>query len=149
VIRELLSAHGDDVRYVWRHLPLNDVHPRAQLAAEASEAAAAQGKFWEMYDRLLSHQDELAPQDLTRYARELGLDTEKFVGELRGREYAPRVSEDVASADESGVTGTPTFFINGRRHYGVYDIDTLSEAVRAAKNRARSLTIRTPAATGA
>ena len=69
--------------------------------------------------------------------------------ELREREYAPRVSEDVASADESGVTGTPTFFINGRRHYGVYDIDTLSEAVRAAKNRARSLSITSPAATGA
>ncbi|MGZ4331459.1 MAG: Na+/H+ antiporter NhaA, partial [Solirubrobacteraceae bacterium] len=149
VIRELLSAHGDDVRYVWRHLPLNDVHPRAQMAAEASEAAAAQGKFWEMYDVLLSHQDELTPQDLTRHARELGLDVEKFVEELRGREYAPRVSEDVASADESGVTGTPTFFINGRRHYGVYDIDTLTEAVRAAKNRARSLATRTPTAAGA
>jgi protein-disulfide isomerase len=144
VIRELLSEHGDDIRYVWRHLPLNDVHPRAQMAAEASEAAAAQGKFWEMYDVLLSHQDELSPQDLTRHARDLGLDVERFVQELRGREYAPRVSEDVASADESGVTGTPTFFINGRRHYGVYDIDTLSEAVRAAKNRARSLSFTTP-----
>ena len=148
VIRELLSEHGDDVRYVWRHLPLNDVHPRAQMAAEASEAAAAQGKFWEMYDVLLSHQDQLAPQDLPRHARELGLDVERFVRELREREYAPRVSEDVASADESGVTGTPTFFINGRRHYGVYDIDTLSEAVRAAKNRARSLSITSPAVTG-
>ena len=73
----------------------------------------------------------------------------QYEQELRGREYAPRVSEDVASADESGVTGTPTFFINGRRHYGVYDIDTLSEAVRAAKNRARSLSISSPAVTGA
>ncbi|MGZ4233254.1 MAG: Na+/H+ antiporter NhaA [Solirubrobacteraceae bacterium] len=148
VIRELLAEHGDDVRYVWRHLPLNDVHPRAQLAAEASEAAAAQGKFWEMHDLLLNHQDELAPKDLTHHAGELGLDVDRFVDELRRREYAPRVSEDVASADESGVSGTPTFFINGRRHYGVYDIDTLTEAVRAAKNRARSLTTRTPAATG-
>jgi Na+/H+ antiporter NhaA len=147
VIRELLSSLGADVRYVWRHLPLNDVHPRAQLAAEASEAAAAQGKFWDMYDTLLSHQDELAPRDLTRSAEQLGLNVDRFTDELRRREYAPRVSEDVTSADESGVSGTPTFFINGRRHYGVYDIDTLTDAVRAAKTRAR-LAITPPASTG-
>jgi protein-disulfide isomerase len=146
VIRELLAEHGDDVRYVWRHLPLSDVHPTAQLAAEAAEAAAAQGKFWETYDLLLSHQDELTPKDLVRYARELGLDEDRFTDELRRREYAPRVSEDVASADESGVSGTPTFFINGRRHYGVYDIDTLTEAVRAAKTRARQLAATAPPA---
>ncbi len=145
VIRELLSSHGGDVRYVWRHLPLNDVHPNAQLAAEASEAAAAQGKFWEMYDTLLAHQHELTPRDLTRHANDLGLDLERFSDELRRREYAPRISEDVASADESGVSGTPTFFINGRRHYGVYDIGTLTEAVRAAKTRARQLAIAAPA----
>jgi Na+/H+ antiporter NhaA len=139
VIRELLAAHGDDIRYVWRHLPLNDVHPSAQLAAEASEAAAAQGRFWEMYDTLLAHQRELAPRDLNRYAEQIGLDVNRFRDEVRRREYAPRVSEDVASADESGVSGTPTFFINGRRHYGVYDIDTLTEAVGAAKIRARQL----------
>jgi Na+/H+ antiporter NhaA len=148
VIRELLSSLGSDVRYVWRHLPLNDVHPGAQLAAEASEAAAAQGRFWEMYDTLLNHQGELEPRDLTRYAEQLGVDVDRFTEELRRREYAPRVSEDVASADESGVSGTPTFFINGRRHYGVYDIDTLTEAARVAKNRAR-LTAKTPAPTAA
>jgi Na+/H+ antiporter NhaA len=137
VIRELLLSLGDDVRYVWRHLPLNDVHPNAQLAAEASEAAAAQGRFWDMYDTLLSHQDALAPIDLRRYAEQLGLDSERFAGALRRREDAHRVNEDVASADESGVSGTPTFFINGRRHYGVYDVATLTDAVRAAKNRAR------------
>jgi Na+/H+ antiporter NhaA len=136
VIRELLSSRGADVRYVWRHLPLNDVHPHAQLATEAAEAAAAQGKFWEMYDMLLANQDELEPRDLAGYARELGLDVDRFVDELRRREYTPRVLEDVRSADESGVSGTPTFFINGRRHYGVYDIDTLTEAVQSAKNRA-------------
>jgi Na+/H+ antiporter NhaA len=149
VIRELLAAHGDDVRYVWRHLPLNDVHPMAQTAAEASEAAAAQGKFWEMYDTLLSHQGELSPRDLIRYAQELDLDVDRFRNELRRREYAARVSEDVASADESGVSGTPTFFINGRRHYGVYDMDTLTQEVRAAKTRARQLESRIPAAGGA
>jgi Na+/H+ antiporter NhaA len=139
VIRELLTSYGDDVRYVWRHLPLNDVHPNAQLASEAAEAAAAQGKFWEMYDILLSHQDELSPRALARYAEELELDVERFRDELRRRQHAARVSEDVSSADESGVSGTPTFFINGRRHYGVYDIDTLKDAVSAAKTRARQL----------
>jgi Na+/H+ antiporter NhaA len=140
-IRELLSSLGSDVRYVWRHLPLNDVHPNAQLASEAAEAAAAQGRFWEMYDMLLSHQGALTMRDLMRYARELGLDVERFTDELRRRQYAARVSEDVASADESGVSGTPTFFINGRRHYGVYDIDALTAAVKAAKNRAGQLAL--------
>jgi protein-disulfide isomerase len=139
VIRELLASYGDEVRYVWRHLPLNDVHPSAQLAAEASEAAAAQGKFWEMYDLLLSHQDELSVRHLIGYAAELVLDLERFRDDLRRREHASRISEDVSSADESGVSGTPTFFINGRRHYGVYDIDALTDAVSAAKLRARQL----------
>ncbi len=138
VIRELLSSFGAEIRYVWRHLPLNDVHPGAQIAAEASEAAAAQGRFWEMYDILLGHQGEFAPRTLAGFAEQLGLDIDRFSDELRRREYAPRIKEDVASADESGVSGTPTFFINGRRHYGVYDIDALTEAVRAAKTRARA-----------
>jgi Na+/H+ antiporter NhaA len=137
VLRELLASFGDDVRYVWRHLPLNDVHPNAQMAAEASEAAAAQGSFWDMYDTLLSHQNALRPRELTRYAEQLGLDAERVADELRRREHASRVSEDVASADESGVSGTPTFFINGRRHYGAYDISTLTEAVKAARRRAQ------------
>ena len=92
-----------------------------------------------MYDLLLSHQGDLRPKDLVGYARELGLDVDRFQDELRRREYATRISEDVASADESGVSGTPTFFINGRRHYGAYDIDTLTEEVKAAKTRARQL----------
>lgn len=115
IIRELVSSFGDDIRYVWRNLPLNDVHTNAQMAAEAAEAASAQGKFWEMYDKLLAHQDELEPRDVARYARELGLDMDRFFDEMRGHEYAPRVAEDVATADTSGVSGTPTFFINGRR----------------------------------
>jgi len=140
VIRELLAEHGGDIRYVWRHLPLNDVHPNAQLAAEASEAAAAQGAFWEMFDVLIAHQGALRLPDVAAYARELGLDDERLVAELRRGTYRDRVSDDVASADESGVSGTPTFFINGRRHYGVYDIDTLTEAVRSAKRRALAVT---------
>jgi Na+/H+ antiporter NhaA len=137
VIRELLSEFGDDVRYVWRHLPLNDVHPHAQLAAEASEAADAQGRFWDMYDTLLGHQGDLRPEDVADYAEQLGLDADRVTEELRRREHAPRVSQDVASADESGVSGTPTFFVNGRRHYGAYDVATLSDSVRAARGRQR------------
>ncbi|HEX7300104.1 MAG TPA: Na+/H+ antiporter NhaA [Solirubrobacteraceae bacterium] len=136
VVRELLLSFGDDLRYVWRHLPLNDVHPHAQMAAEAAEAAGAQGRFWDMHDTLLAHQDALRPVDLGRYAEELGLDLDRFWDELRHRVHAPRVARDVASADASGVSGTPTFFINGRRHYGAYDMDTLTQAVRAARQRA-------------
>jgi Na+/H+ antiporter NhaA len=135
VIRELLRDFGD-VRYVWRHLPLNDVHPNTQLAAEASEAAGDQGTFWEMHDLLLTHQDALRPAELTSYARRLGLDVERFTNDLREHAGAARVAEDVDSADLSGVSGTPTFFINGRRHYGAYDIDTLSAAVRIASAQA-------------
>jgi len=134
VIRELLSDFGD-LRYVWRHLPLNDVHPHAQLAAEAAEAAAAQGRFWEMHDSLLSHQDALTLRDLVAEAEALGLDIERFRTHLRKRKGAARIAEDVDSADASGVSGTPTFFINGHRHQGAYDIDTLSKAVRLARAR--------------
>jgi Na+/H+ antiporter NhaA len=136
IVRELLSSFDDELRYVWRHLPLSDVHPSAQLAAEATEAAAAQGKFWELYDALLAHQDTITPLQLRRYAEELGLDVERFWEELRHHEHAVRVAEDVAGADASGVSGTPTFFINGRRHHGAYDIDTLTAAVRATRQRA-------------
>ena len=134
-VRELLAGFGD-VRYVWRHLPLTDVHPHAQLAAEAAEAAAAQGAFWEMHDLLLDHQDELRPADLSRYAAQLGLDAARFGKDLGKRSGAGRVAEDVDSADLSGVSGTPTFFVNGQRHQGAYDIAALSAAVMAARARA-------------
>jgi protein-disulfide isomerase len=132
IVRELLADFGD-VRYVWRHLPLHDVHPAAQLAAEAAEAAAEQGKFWEMHDLLFDHQDQLRFRDLIQYAESLCLDMERFNADLKRHHGAARVAEDLDSADLSGVTGTPTFFINGKRHYGAYDIDTLSAAVRAAR----------------
>jgi Na+/H+ antiporter NhaA len=135
IVRELLADFGD-VRYVWRHLPLSDVHPNAQLAAEASEAAADQGAFWEMHDLLLDHQDDLRPWDLVTYAERLGLDLERFRDDLDRHRWASRVEEDVDSADMSGVTGTPTFFINDRKHDGAYDIQTLSAAVRGAGARA-------------
>jgi protein-disulfide isomerase len=144
VIRELLGSFGDELRYVWRHLPLNDVHPYAQMAAEAAEAAAAQGVFWPMHDRLLDHQDELAPPDLGRHAEELGLDIDRFWDDLRRRRHADSIAEDVGSADASGVAGTPSFFINGRRHEGAYDVATLTAAVRAARRRATVRQLREP-----
>jgi Na+/H+ antiporter NhaA len=126
-----------DVRYVWRHLPLEDVHPHAYLAALAAEAAAGQGAFWEMHDLLLSRQDELSFPALLRYAESLGLDADQFVASLRAREGAGRIAEDVDSADMSGVSGTPTFFINGVRHYGAFDAGALTAAVQTARTRAR------------
>ena len=135
-VRELLRDFGD-VRYVWRHLPLNDVHPHAQAAAEAAEAAARQGAFWEMHDLLLDHQDALMARDLLGYARSLGLDMEKFTADVRRHTGAVRVAEDVDSADLSGVSGTPTFFVNGMRHYGAYDLEGLSKAVKLAIARAK------------
>jgi len=134
-IRELLSDFGD-LRYVWRHLPLNDVHPHAQLAAEASEAAAAQGNFWEMHDMMLAHQSDLTLPAILGYAKDLGLDIDRFKEHLRKRKGASRIAEDVESADLSGVSGTPTFFINGHRHQDAYDVETLSKAVRLARARA-------------
>ncbi len=131
-VRELLRDFGD-VRYVWRHLPLTDVHPDAQFAAEAAEAAGRQGKFWEMHDLLLDHQDALRPRDLIGHAASLGLDTDRFTADLRKHAGAAHVSEDVDSADLSNVSGTPTFFVNGKRHYGAYDIQTLKKAVKLAK----------------
>ena len=110
------------------------MHPHAQLAAEAAEAAAAQGAFWEMHDMLLGHQDALLPMRPRALRARSSASTSTASGTtLRRRGTPPRVAEDVASADASGVSGTPTFFINGRRHEGAYDIDTLTAAVRAAR----------------
>jgi Na+/H+ antiporter NhaA len=135
-VRELLRDFGD-VRYVWRHLPLTDVHPHAQLAAEATEAAAKQGAFWELHDQLLEHQGALTVRDLTGYATSLGLDVERFTADLRKHVGAAQVAEDTDSADLSGVSGTPTFFVNGMRHYGAYDIENLSKAVKLALARTK------------
>ena len=143
VVRDLLADFGD-ARYVWRHLPLTDVHPNAQLAAEAAEAASAQGKFWEMHDMLLDHQGGLGARDLMRYAAVLDLDIDRFREDLRTHAGAGRISEDVDSADLSGVSGTPTFFINGLRHDGAYDLPTLSSAVKIARARASIVAIPQP-----
>jgi len=135
VVRELLHDFGD-LRYVWRHLPLNDVHPHTQMAAEAAEAAAEQGAFWDMYDLLLADQSALTEEDLVARAEQLRLDADRFKDDLEHHIGAARIAEDVDGADLSSVSGTPTFFVNGRRHYGAYDVETLSRAVRAARARA-------------
>ncbi|MGY4772759.1 Na+/H+ antiporter NhaA [Kribbella sp. CWNU-51] len=135
IVRDVLQ--DDDLRFVWRHLPLSDVHPRAQIAAEVSEAAAKQGAFWEMHDLLLANQDKLQPTDLIGYAEQLGLDTAKLHDDVKRHVAAARVAQDVESADTSGVSGTPTFFVNGQRHYGAYDVETLKAAIKTARARAK------------
>jgi Na+/H+ antiporter NhaA/predicted DsbA family dithiol-disulfide isomerase len=130
-VRELRTEAN--VRFVWRHLPLVDVHPRAQRAAQAAEAAAEQGMFWEMHDLLLANQTRLGDEDLLGYATQLGLDIARFERDLDEPAIARRIRADVESADSSGVSGTPTFFLNETRHYGAYDFETLAAAAREAR----------------
>lgn len=130
VLRELAQTFGDDLAFVFRHLPINEVHEHAQMAAEAAEAAAEQGQFWEMHDRLFIAGASLGSQGLIDHAGALGFDVERFRADVEGRRHTLRVARDVASADESGAVGTPTFFINGRRHAGRVDLASLTEAVR-------------------
>ena len=129
VIRELRRRLGGRLRYVFRHFPIRSAHPHAQIAAEAAEAAGAQGKFWEMQDYLLEHQGALDEAHLLQYATELDLDVERFERELKEHLYADKVRQDFHSGVESGVNGTPTFFINGVRYDGAWDLESLVEAI--------------------
>jgi len=129
VVEALQDRFGDDLRYVFRHLPLPDVHADAELAAEVAEAAGAQGRFWEMHDRLYAHQEQLDPIDLYQHAAALGLDLERFAGDLGTRAHSGRVRADVASARASGAEATPTFFVNGTRQVGRYDEEALAAAL--------------------
>ena len=145
VVREVQERFGAELRYVFRHLPLPDVHPHAELAALAAEAAADQGRFWEMHDLLFEHQDELEFEDLIGYAADLDLDAERFTRALEEGRHAERIREDVASAEASGARGTPTFFVGDVRHVGPHDAETLTRALEAARGRA-GRTPETPAA---
>jgi protein-disulfide isomerase len=116
--------------FVFRHLPLEDVHQHARPAAEAAESAGAQGRFWEFHDALFEHQDALEERDLAAYARDLGLDVDRFTADLHNRRHALRVQRDIDSAEDSGAAGTPTFFINGHRHQGRSDLGALTAALR-------------------
>lgn len=135
--RELLAENAD-IQYVWRHLPLQDVHPNAYQAAEAAEAAGVQGKFWPMHDLLLTNQEKLGLDDLIAYATELGLDLDRFRADLARHSFAARVAQDIDTADLSGVAGTPTFFVNDRRHDGPQDLATLTNVIREARAQAVS-----------
>jgi protein-disulfide isomerase len=137
VLRELRRLAGPGMRFVFRHFPLTSSHPHAELAAEAAEAAGAQGAFWPMHDLLLANQDALTASDLVGYARALGLDADAFAAALANHTYEPNVREDFMSGVRSGVSGTPTFFINGVRYDGDYELDALARAVQKAARAAR------------
>lgn len=132
VVDRLRQTFADDLAVVFRHLPIPEIHPHAQLAAEAAEAAAAHGRFWDMCAALFDHQDALTSRDLVGYATTLGLDSDRFTIDLEERRHALRVERDVASADDSGAAGTPTFFVNGRRYTGAHDHTALAAAIRRA-----------------
>jgi protein-disulfide isomerase len=132
VVKALQERLGDQVRFMFRNFPLNQAHPHAEHAAEAAEAAGAQGKFWEMHDLLYENQDALEDDDLLKYAKALRLDLPRFVKEMEAHHYAERVREDFRSGVRSGVNGTPTFFINGTRHDGPFDLASLLAAIKEA-----------------
>lgn len=138
VAHELQQRFGDRLRYVFRHLPLPDVHPDAELAARAAVAADGQGHFWQMHDLLFAHQDRLEFEDIAGYAARLGLDVEQFLREVDEEQTAARVRADVASAEASGARGTPTFFIGSRRHTGPYDAESLARELEASDPGSRS-----------
>jgi protein-disulfide isomerase len=132
VVNDLLDRFGDQLRFVFRHMPLPDLHPRAPFAAEAAEAASAQGRFWEMHDRLFEHQRELSDGDLRAHADAAGVsDAERFDTELRDHAHAARVEEDYESGARSGVPSTPRFFVNGVIHLGSASYAELYEAINA------------------
>ena len=131
IVKEVREIVGEDLRFAYRHFPLTQIHPHAYQAAEAAEAAGAQGRFWQMHDTLFENQDRLGLRDLISYADTLGLDLDRFVTDMRNGTYAGRLREDFVSGIRSGVNGTPTFFVNGNRHNGNWDLESLLEAVRA------------------
>ena len=132
VLKEIQAQMGDGPRFVFRNFPITTSHPHAEKAAEAAEAAATQGHFWEMHDQLYEHQQQLTGEHLHAYAQALGLDLRRFDQDLADNVHSPRVREDFMSGVRSGVNGTPTFFINGVRYDGSHDLDSLLAAVRSA-----------------
>ncbi len=135
-VKELQRRLGDDLRFVFRNFPLTEVHEHAEHAAEAAEAAeaaGAQGQFWPMHDTIFAHQRALDDAHLEGYAAALGLDQDRFVRDMSGHANHARIEEDYNSGVDSGVPGTPTFFINGARHDGAFDLDALLQALEAAR----------------
>ena len=136
IVKQIQTRMGGRLRFVFRNFPIASLHPHAERAAEAAEAAGAQGMFWEMHDRLFRSQPRLRDEFLGSYAERLGLDVDRFHKELSEHTYAGRIREDLVSGERSGVPGTPTFFINGVRHGGSFDFEVLLAALeRAAGDR--------------
>lgn len=129
VLRRVRDRLGDRLVFAFRHLPIPERHPLAPLAAEASEAAAAQGQFWEYHDALFQAQPKLSRETMLAVGRDLGLDAERMAAEIDAGAHRDRVARDLDSAERSGATGTPTFFANGSRLYGAYDASSLVEAL--------------------
>lgn len=139
IVDEARRQMGDAMRFVFRHFPLSEIHPHAQRAAEAAEAAGSQGRFWAMHDILFENQNALEDQDLIRYATLLGLDTRRFANELDAGVHTERVRQDFLSGVRSGVNGTPTFYVNGLRYDDSWDLPALLENLeRAASSSTRS-----------
>jgi len=132
IVKDIQERMGDQLRFVFRNFPITTSHPHAEHAAEAAEAAATQGRFWEMHDHLYEHQRRLTDDDLLAYALALDLDTDLFDKEFSEHVHADRVHEDFISGVRSGVNGTPTFFINGLRHDDSYETETLLAALQRA-----------------
>ena len=132
IIKEVQARMGERLRFVFRNFPITTSHPHAEQAAEAAEAAATQGRFWQMHDLLYENQRRLRDQDLRAYAEKVGVDVASFDQELAEHVHAARVREDFMSGVRSGVNGTPTFYIDGARHDDSYDLDTLLTAVERA-----------------
>jgi protein-disulfide isomerase len=132
IVKEVQSRMGERLRFVFRNFPITTSHPHAEQAAETAEAAATQGRFWQMHDLLYENQRRLRVPDLRDYAERLALDVERFDSELTEHAHAARVREDFMSGVRSGVNGTPTFYINGARHDDSYDIDTMLAALERA-----------------
>ena len=130
IIKEVQKNLGNKLRFIFRNFPITQIHPHAQHAAEAAEAAAAQNKFWEMHDYLYEHQQALDDNHLEKYASKLGLDITKFNHDMASHAYAQRVREDFLSGVRSGVNGTPTFYINGIRYDGSWNLEALLKTLR-------------------
>jgi protein-disulfide isomerase len=135
IVKEVQARIGERLRFVFRNFPIPTSHPHAERAAEAAEAAAAQGSFWRMHDVLYENQKRLGDEDLRTYAQQVGLDLDVFDRELAEHVHAARVQEDFMSGVRSGVNGTPTFYVNGARYDDSYDLDTLHGALEAAASR--------------
>lgn len=129
ILRRVRERLGERLLFGFRHLPIPEKHPLAMPAAEASEAAAAQGRFWEYHDALYANQPKLSRETMLELASDLGLDAERMAAEIEAGAHRDRIARDLASAGASGATGTPTFFVNGARHFGAYDAASLVEAL--------------------